>query len=309
MSFFHRKCNTKIISILCCFFQTWQENTPVSTAVCGPLLESSNHLLKQCSVRLERLPLHLTDGNDFQSNGNISEKHCSDCTVGKNYSRVLGYTWLHENSPAFHDNSMDWNGKALKNNFCTKISNFERPIQANRSPEISCNQKNKKSSHSLERPFKCNECDYSATLSGDLKRHVQAKHTFEKPFKCNECDYSATRASHLKRHVQAKHTLEKPFKCNECNYSATLSHTLKRHVLATHTFERPFKCNECDYSATRKVYLKLHIQTKHTLEMPFKCNECDYSATKASNLKLHVQAKHTLEKPFKCNECDYSSNR
>ena len=291
------------------FFQTWQENTPVSTAVCGPLLESSNHLLKQCSVRLERLPLHLTAGNDFQSHGNIREKHCSDCTAEKNYSRVLCDNLLHENSPAFHDDSMDWNGKALKNNFCTKISNFENPIQANHPPEISCNQMHAKSSHSLERPFKCNECDYSSTLSHTLKLHVQSKHTLERPFKCNECDYSATRKVCLKLHIQTKHTLEKPFKCNECDYSATQAGNLKSHVQAKHSLEKLFKCNECDYSTNQASTLKRYVQAKHTLERPFKCNECNYSSTLKVHLKYHIQTKHTLEKPFKCNECDYSANQ
>ena len=60
-----------------------------------------------------------------------------------------------------------------------------------------------------------------------LQTHIQAKHTLEKPFKCNECSYSAIRVSNLKRHVQSRHTLEKPFKCNECHYSASLASDLK----------------------------------------------------------------------------------
>ena len=67
-----------------------------------------------------------------------------------------------------------------------------------------------------------------------MKRHVQAKHTSEKPFKCNECDYSSTTASNLKTHVQAKHAFEKPFKCNECDYSATTASNLKTHVQEKH---------------------------------------------------------------------------
>ena len=51
--------------------------TPL-TAVCGPHLDSTKHLFKQCSVRLERLPLKLTTDNDFQSYESISEKQSFD---------------------------------------------------------------------------------------------------------------------------------------------------------------------------------------------------------------------------------------
>ena len=42
---------------------------------------------------------------------------------------------------------------------------------------------------------------YLSSYANDLKRHVQAKHTPQKPFKSNECDYSAIHKSHLKRYV------------------------------------------------------------------------------------------------------------
>ena len=170
-------------------------------------------------MRLERLPLKVTTGNDFQSCGNVGEKKSADCTAGKSYVHGLGV-----DSPTFLGESVTRNRKSTENNFIAKMEgNLEGHIQVNHTSKNPCKQKHVKSSYSLARPFECNECDYSAITAGTLKRHVQFKHTFEKPFKCNECDYSATQASDLKTHVQAKHTLEKPFKCNECDYSATTS--------------------------------------------------------------------------------------
>ena len=197
-------------------------------------------------MRLEKLPLKLTYGNGFQSCGNVSGKKNADCTAGKIYVHGLGV-----DSPTFFGESVSRNIKFTENNLIAKIEgNLEGPIQVNHTYKNPRKQKHVQSSYSPARPFKCYECDYSATRARDLKIHVQAKHTFEKPFKCNECDYSTTTASNLKTHVQFKHTFEKPFKCNECDYSATLAGNLKRHVQYKHAFEKPFKCNECDYSAT-----------------------------------------------------------
>ena len=288
--------------------QTGQENGPVITAVCGPHLDSTKHLLTQCSVRLERLPLKLTTDNDFQSYAIISEKQSFNCTAVKHYLHGLGDNLLIENSTVLHGESLDRNGKLLKNNYCSNMErNLVRPFQANHALDDSYNQKIAGSSLTVERHYKCSDCDYSANRRHSLKLHVQAKHTLEKAFHCYECDYSTVRTGDLKKHIQAKHTLEKPFHCNECDYSTGRSEDLKKHIQAKHTLEKPFQCNECDYSTGRASHLKTHVQAKHTLEKPFQCNECDYSTVRASDLKKHARAKHTNEKPFQCNECDYST--
>ena len=54
-------------------------------------------------------------------------------------------------------------------------------------------------------------------------------HSGEKPFSCNECDYKCRDANNLKTH-KFTHTGEKPFACKQCNYSCTTSGALKRHV-------------------------------------------------------------------------------
>ena len=40
------------------------------------------------------------------------------------------------------------------------------------------------------------------TTSGELVRHVRYRHTLEKPHKCTECDYSSVELSKLKRHMR-----------------------------------------------------------------------------------------------------------
>ena len=38
-----------------------------------------------------------------------------------------------------------------------------------------------------------------------LQQHIQAKHTLEKPFKCDQCEYAHATKSGLKQHVVNSH--------------------------------------------------------------------------------------------------------
>ena len=52
--------------------------------------------------------------------------------------------------------------------------------------------------------YPCDECEYVATRTNDLKRHVESKHKGVR-YPCPECEYAATTASHLKKHMKKKH--------------------------------------------------------------------------------------------------------
>ncbi|UYV83676.1 SETMAR [Cordylochernes scorpioides] len=154
--------------------------------------------------------------------------------------------------------------------------------------------------HTGEKPFKCEHCDYRTIYKNDLKVHL-CTHTGEKPFKCEHCDYRAIQKKSIVRHL-GTHTGEKHFKCEYCDYRAIQKNNLVRH-LGTHTGEKPFKCEHCDYRAIDKNSLVRHLGT-HTGEKHFKCEYCDYRAIQKNNLVRHLGT-HTGEKPFKCEHCDY----
>ncbi|UYV83679.1 SLC30A9 [Cordylochernes scorpioides] len=154
--------------------------------------------------------------------------------------------------------------------------------------------------HTGEKPFKCEHCDYGTIYKKNLNVHL-CIHTGEKPFKCEHCDYRTIYKKNLNVHL-CTHTGEKPFKCEYCGYRAIQKNSLVRH-LGTHTGEKPFKCEHCDYGAINKNSLVRHLGT-HTGEKPFKCEHCDYSTIYKKNLKVHLGT-HTGEKPFKCEHCDY----
>ena len=39
--------------------------------------------------------------------------------------------------------------------------------------------------------YQCPHCDYDASLSSDLRRHVESKHEGVR-YRCDQCDYKAT---------------------------------------------------------------------------------------------------------------------
>jgi len=107
--------------------------------------------------------------------------------------------------------------------------------------------------HTGEKPYHCNQCDYSCANSPVLKRHMKT-HTGEKAFQCTQCDYSSVQSSDLKIHMR-KHTGEKPYQCPQCDYSSSRSYNVKTHM-KVHTGEKPFSWNLSDSSC-------LEPQKKH----------------------------------------------
>ena len=58
--------------------------------------------------------------------------------------------------------------------------------------------------HGLCRPYACDRCSYSATTSGNLRRH-QLIHTEVRQFQCSMCAAKFRQKTHLVRHVKYKH--------------------------------------------------------------------------------------------------------
>ena len=61
--------------------------------------------------------------------------------------------------------------------------------------------------HNGEKLNKCNQCDYSCSQAGNLRRHLKM-HSGEKSNKCNQCDFVCSAPSSLGRHMK-KHSVER----------------------------------------------------------------------------------------------------
>merc|ERR1712189_23215 len=93
----------------------------------------------------------------------------------------------------------------------TTLGRTASQVLTNSSSSLINDNKNKK-------PYKCQDCDYSATQKGHIKIHVQSKHEGIK-YPCHQCDYQATRSSSLQRHIESIHEGIK-YPCQQCDYQA-----------------------------------------------------------------------------------------
>ncbi len=98
------------------------------------------------------------------------------------------------------------------------------------------------SKHHLSDNHKCDYCNYSHYLSGNLKRHMRI-HTGERPYLCSYCGQGFQCETNQKVHERT-HTGEKPYKCSYCGkrFAQKASHVKHERV---HTGERPYACNQC----------------------------------------------------------------
>ncbi|KAM5137547.1 zinc finger protein 7 isoform 1-T1 [Callospermophilus lateralis] len=167
-------------------------------------------------------------------------------------------------------------------------------LRASESPSLVVHQ----TSHTVEKPFKCNECGKAFRWISRLSQH-QLIHTGEKPYKCNKCTKAFGCSSRLIRH-QRTHTGEKPFKCDECGKGFVQGSHLIQHQ-RIHTGEKPYVCHDCGKAFSQSSSLIYH-QRIHKGEKPYECLQCGKAFSMSTQLTIH-QRVHTGERPYKCTEC------
>ena len=60
--------------------------------------------------------------------------------------------------------------------------------------------------HTLDKPFKCDHCEYSTASSSSLRDHLRV-HTKDKQLKCDQCCYKTFRSDYLESHMR-KHSIQ-----------------------------------------------------------------------------------------------------
>ena len=51
--------------------------------------------------------------------------------------------------------------------------------------------------HSDKKDFKCEKCEYTTSLEGNLKQHIKSIQNHKKDFKCEKCEYSTSSERNL----------------------------------------------------------------------------------------------------------------
>ena len=138
---------------------------------------------------------------------------------------------------------------------------------------------------------KCNQCDFSSSQTGHLRRHLKI-HSGEKTNKCNQCEYASSQVVNKKTHLKT-HSVVKSRKCKQCDYASSRAGDLRTHM-KMHSGEKPNKCNQCDFASSRASDLRRHLKT-HSGEKSSKCSQCDFACSDPGSLKRHMK-RHIVEK-------------
>lgn len=87
-------------------------------------------------------------------------------------------------------------------------------------------------SHNNIKPHQCKQCDRAFILPGHLQDHIRSQHTLERPFKCDDCGNTFSRRKLLRQHRQLHG--EKRFKCKYCDQVFSQSAGRRGHEIRVH---------------------------------------------------------------------------
>ena len=168
---------------------------------------------------------------------------------------------------------------------------YSRPLSEYKS-KVKSTPRNHKATHSGQRIFSCDHCDYTTNGrngKSNLAIHIQTHHTGEFPFACIICNFKGRRKFDLNNHMST-HSGEYKLSCSNCVYQTNLNRDLVKHM-RIHTGEFPFCCKICDYKARQKINLDNHMST-HSGEYKHSCVDCEYVTNVKSNMVRHMRT-HT----------------
>ncbi|KAM4795782.1 zinc finger X-chromosomal protein [Rhinophrynus dorsalis] len=155
--------------------------------------------------------------------------------------------------------------------------------------------------HTGEKPYLCQYCDYRSADSSNLKTHVKTKHSKEMPFKCEICLQTFADSKELQAHA-ILHQESKSHQCLHCEHKSSNSSDLKRHIISVHTKDYPHKCEVCEKGFHRPSELKKH-EAAHRGKKMHQCRHCEFQIADPFVLSRHILSVHTKELPFRCKRC------
>ncbi len=121
--------------------------------------------------------------------------------------------------------------------------------------------------HSVEKPYKCDQCGFSSGLESALKRHMKKHRVI---YQCPSCDLILPNAFKLKIHERVHQApkdsgareIIKNFVCLTCGKRFRDRSQLIAHS-ASHSSEKPFMCEVCGKAFKCELYLQRHSKNHH----------------------------------------------
>ena len=109
--------------------------------------------------------------------------------------------------------------------------------------------------------------------AGDLPMHFQEgthkiqegvvdKNHSEEKLNCNECEYSAVTSHQLKHHIEKNHKGVR-YPCSVCDHQAASVGNLHDHQAVMHKINPRFRCKICDFCTNHTKHKKIHAERKH----------------------------------------------
>ena len=85
--------------------------------------------------------------------------------------------------------------------------------------------------HSVDKPWKCDECDYTHALKGGIVEHKKYNHKKETDFFfCPLCSYKSPSQNNLKSHDEMVHQKIKRFTCHQCPRQFYRNNEMQMHI-------------------------------------------------------------------------------
>ena len=293
--------------------------------------EGSNHYLMKFSVKEEfNIDNYYTD--DIEENCLIKELVPNNSLdLIKNDKKEEAFISHFKEENFDHDEDYDVSLETNEDfDETEKISNNEEVV------DLKSEKRDDKINNDGEvKPFKCNQCQFTAKYKSTLTKHVNSVHEGIKNPKCNICKKEFLKISQMKKHKKEVHEKQK-FKCdfNNCQDSFDAIDELREHKRNIHADEKMnyncehcgkpynnkrslnrhiktvhensgYRCEICGKSLTEKWYLQQHIKIVHDRILEFLCEEVDCTKAfgSAVQLKQHVETVHKGIKNFICTEC------
>ena len=168
----------------------------------------------------------------------------------------------------------------------------------------------------------CNQCEYVATFSNTLRRHVKTVHEgneskkVKRKISSSDVIISEEKAGQFpswkeefevdERNDDTSVTVAEPLNIETDSVGPSApSQGMKKRTSGRR--ERKFTCDECGHKTKTRAHMKTHINVKHK-GIKYKCDQCDYVANYMYRMTQHKASVHDGV-IYPCDQCDYTAKR